>query len=266
MSQTLTCKLNRLRNILIGCEQAIIAYSGGVDSTLLLRVACEVLGKENVTAQHAVSCLHSAADHEQAAELVKKTEGLNCVYQTLSLFPLRSRKFTANTDARCYICKLKMYSALLAFRDEQGSKAIVLDGTNFDDLTGDRPGLQALAELSIPTPLADVGLHKNEIRLIAKEMGLPNWNYPSNSCLATRIATHLPISRPLLDQISRAEVFLQQKNFTDCRVKTDRKKILILIRSEELMRCREMYNEIRMYFQNIGLLHEMISIKAYQNH
>ncbi len=221
-----------------------MAFSGGVDSTLLLRAACDTLGPENVTALHAVSDLIPEHDRIKTQRLVTAPEnGIHCSYQIVPVQPLHWPEFVLNSEQRCYFCKKRIYGALhAAIRhgdhspgpDPSPRFACLLDGTNIDDLQEHRPGLQAIQELSVGTPLAQAGLNKNDIRSLAKELGLTNWNQPSNSCLATRIPVHQKITRVLLGRIAQAEQFLQEKGFTGCRVKPGQDTVVVQVMTKDL--------------------------------
>ncbi len=222
MDTDLKNKLARLQELLQAYGKVAVAFSGGVDSTLLLRVACDTLRPENVTALHAVSSLIPEQDLLKAKALVTGPEGIGCPYRAVQVFPLHWPEFVVNSEQRCYCCKKKIYSAFHEEIREDGHSvtpecsrrfAYLLDGTHIDDLQEHRPGLQAIRELSVETPLAQAGLNKLEIRSLAKNMGLPNWNQPSNSCLATRIPFHQKITLPLLERIAKAEQFLQNRGF-----------------------------------------------------
>jgi uncharacterized protein len=217
VNRELTNKLAALQEQLRFFRKVAVAFSGGVDSTLLLRVACDTLGLENVTALHAVSCLISEQDQVKAKNRVTGTDGTGCSYKAIKIQPLNWPEFVINSEQRCYICKKNTYTFLQ-------SKIILTgytlaDGTNHDDLQAYRPGLRAIRELSVATPLAHAKLNKNEIRCLARKLKLSVWNQPSNSCLATRIPVHQKITMPLLEHIAKAEYFLQDKGFTECRVR-----------------------------------------------
>lgn len=263
VDRELTDKTHHLLQCLQGYGRVAVAFSGGVDSTLLLQLACKTLGRENVVALHVHSCLVADADHLRAEQLVTGPGGIGCPYQTITLFPLRWRKFTANTEERCYICKFRMYSSLFSHLAQHPPARSLLDGTNFDDLHSQRPGLKAIAELAVGTPLADAGITKNEIRHLARLNNLANWDLNPNSCLATRIPIYHPIHRHLLQQISRAEVFLQQKNLTGCRVKPFSDEILILVQRQNLHTAQSISDKIHLYFQSIGLTGRPVTIRAF---
>jgi len=212
-----------------------VAFSGGVDSTLLLRMACATLGPEKVTALHAVSCLISEQDQINAERLVTAPEnGIGCQYKIVQIDPLQWPEFVANSTQRCYFCKKRMYSTLQTTIRHGGYPPILLDGTNTDDLLAHRPGLQAIEELSVKTPLAQAGFSKQDVRSLARKLGLTNWNQPSNSCLATRIPVHQKITGVLLRRIAQAEKFLQEKGFTGCRVKPGQNTVGVQVMTHDL--------------------------------
>lgn len=251
-----------------------VAFSGGVDSTLLLRMACDTLGPENVTALHAVSCLIPDWDQKKAQELVTGADGIGCAYRAVRMQPLQWPEFVANSEQRCYFCKKKIYSALQTEIRQDDFPAplksslhvtCLLDGTNADDLQEHRPGLQAIRELSVETPLARAGLGKKDVRSLARELGLSNWNQPSNSCLATRIAVHQAITLPLLQRIAQAEHFLQRKGFAGCRVQPDQyHNVTLQVMPQDLERCaaESFHPELLEHLEGLGFGKVILVIKG----
>jgi len=246
-------KSARLQALLHSYGRVAVAYSGGVDSSLLLRVACDTLGPDKVTALHAVSCLVPARDQKKAEKGAVLQTGFGCAYRAIKLSPLHWPEFVANTEQRCYFCKKRMYGILQTELPQNGS--ILIDGTNSDDLRADRPGLAAIVELSVRTPLALAGLNKHGVRSLAEHMGLANWNQPANSCLATRVMAHQKITRTLLTQIDKAEQYLRRQGFTVCRVKPGKKAITIEIANKDLERFRTASPsfEFATYLRHLGL-------------
>ncbi|MCL6610154.1 MAG: ATP-dependent sacrificial sulfur transferase LarE [Peptococcaceae bacterium] len=207
-------KLDRLRRILSGCESAVVAFSGGVDSTLLLKVAADVLGPR-VTAATVDSPLAVPGELDLAGQLA----GLIGVRQfVIKGKALADPGFRRNPPERCYICKRHVYTALWELARETGAGA-VLDGANADDPGDFRPGLRAGREMGVRSPLLEAGLTKDEIRSLSREFGLPNWNRPAQPCLATRIPYGDPVDETKLLQIAKAEKFLYDRGYTAVRVR-----------------------------------------------
>jgi len=212
-----------------------VAFSGGVDSTFLLHSACMALGADKVIALHGVSCLVAKSVSARAESVVKQSFGEKIDYSQIKILPLTWQEFVVNDARRCYFCKKRLYQILQMEMEKKGCR-FLLDGTNVDDLQTERPGLKALCELGVLTPLRDSGLTKNEIRLLAKEAGLTNHDLPANSCLATRIATGRPIEQHELAKIERAEDFLSDLGFTGCRVKPLAGYVHIIIQDKDIER------------------------------
>jgi len=261
-NEELENKTARLQALLHSYGKVAVAYSGGVDSSLLLRMACDSLGPEQVLALHAVSCLSSEADQEKAARAVSSPNGGGCSYRAIELTPLRWPEFVANTAQRCYFCKKRMYDALLTELTQENH--VLLDGTNSDDLQTDRPGLAAIREFSIHTPLALAKLTKLDIRTLARRRGLANWDQPSNSCLATRIPQPQKITAILLRQVMNAEHFLHQKGFTACRVKPGNDAITIELPSHDLKKMAGDSTTFKLgeYLQQLGLTQLPLNLRA----
>lgn len=228
-------KLTLLHDSLRRMDRVAVAYSGGIDSSFLLHSACEALGKGNIVALHAVSSLAGDVQRENAQRVFEQAFSGRAEYYEVQVDPLSWPDFTANADNRCYLCKSRLYRM---FIDEMTSLRchFLLDGTNRDDLGQIRPGLRAIRELGVRTPLADAGLSKREIRLSAKEANLPNYASPANSCLATRVATGTVIRRELLERIEKAENFLEKLGFSGTRVRPFRGFVLIDLLSEDVER------------------------------
>lgn len=193
---------------------AVVAFSGGTDSTLLLAAAKEVLG-DNVLALTWQSEVTPDAEIESAMKLATD---LGVSQQILSESFLSNKEATANNDDRCYFCRLKMYAVIKkAVKNIDG--AAIMEGVNTDDLNDYRPGIRAAAEAGIVHPLVDAGLSKNDIREIAKKIGLPNWNKEAAPCLGSRIAYGQRITTDRLNRVDTAETLLKDMGFSNVRVR-----------------------------------------------
>lgn len=197
-----------------------MAFSGGVDSTLLYYAARDALGKRNVFVLRGISAVVSLKEQEAADALLDElgTDRENII--EVPLHPLIWPEFVANTEERCYFCKKRMYRTFLQ-ELEQKDCAVLLDGTNVDDLKNSRPGFRAIHELGVQTPLLDVGLSKKEIRFLAAGFHLSNHDKSSNSCLATRIPVGEAITLEKIQLVEKCESFLLSRGFTGCRVRIE---------------------------------------------
>jgi uncharacterized protein len=198
-------KYKTLQEILKDLGNVIIAYSGGVDSTFLLKVAIDTLGAENVLA-----CIN-AGPAEPAGQLQRAKEfaqSIGVELKTIETDELGDPNFTANKADRCFHCKSHLCKILLDIAKEQGF-AHVIFGTNYDDLDDFRPGNRAMKVFDIRSPLAEAKLTKNEIRQLSKKLGLPTADLPSSPCLASRVAYGL----------DEAEEFLRSLGFVELRVR-----------------------------------------------
>ena len=197
-------KVGHLENLIGRMNSAVVAYSGGVDSTFLAVKADEIL-KGRALIVLARSPLMEAEEFEAARKLAGD---LKLKLMAIKFNQLDIPDFAINTKDRCYHCKLTMLGIL---NETARAKRIkyVCDGTNYDDLSDFRPGLVAIAELGVRSPLAESFLTKKEVRSLAKVRGLPNWNKPAMPCLATRIPHHTPITQEVLGKVSSGEAFIR---------------------------------------------------------
>ena len=209
MDKILNDKLNVLINDLKEMKKVVIAYSGGVDSNFLLKVAKDTLG-ENVVAITISAMMHSSREIKEAVNYTKEYNVNHILY---NIDNLDLQEFIENGPLRCYHCKKFIFSKIKEIASEHNIKYI-LDGTNLSDLDDYRPGLKALEELNIVSPLKNAKLTKEEIRVLSKELNLATYKKPSFSCLATRIPVGDKITKEKLEMIEEGENFLQDNNFS----------------------------------------------------
>jgi uncharacterized protein len=208
-------KLNTLKNALAEFENVLVAFSGGVDSAFLLKAALDTLGKKNVVAVTARSVIHPVRETEQAVLLAKEIGAPHIMIETDEL---SIPEFVRNPQNRCYICKKALFWKMRNQADILGIRTII-EGSNADDLSDFRPGIRALHELGIKSPLLEAGLTKNEIRKLSREMGLATWEKQSFACLATRFPYGDIITREKLMMIDRCENYLLKLGFKQVRVR-----------------------------------------------
>ncbi len=239
-----------------------VAFSGGVDSTLLLYAACEAIGREQVFVLRGLSELLSQREKDSAAKILDDLNIEKRMRLDMELHPLIWPEFVANTPERCYFCKKRMYQTFLR-QLEKKNCAVLLDGSNVGDLKSCRPGFRAIHELAVKTPLLDAGLDKEEIRSLAKIYQLNNHDKASNSCLATRLAEGTHLEKEKLSLVEKCEEFLLSRNFTGCRVKPDKKNVIIQATGKDLEQLvvSSVRIEIIHFFQSEGFERVLVDLK-----
>lgn len=226
--------MERLREQFSGLSRAAVAFSGGADSTLVLATARETLGRDGVLAVTATSALHSPDEAEHARALAVR---LDTPFLLLTLDPLTLDAVRENRRDRCYHCKREIFQNIFACARARGID-VVLDGTNADDTGEYRPGLRALAELGVQSPLKAAGLTKADVRALLAARGLAESTRPAAPCLATRVPYDTPLTQELLARIARAERAVCARGYSFCRVRAKGESARLEIPQAELDRAK----------------------------
>jgi uncharacterized protein len=205
----------RLDAVIRSRPRAVVAFSGGVDSTLLLRVCRDILGRENVVAVTGVSPTYTAEELRTARRAAR---GLGVEHVLIETDELACEAFAANPADRCYHCKGELFDRILALAAARGIDT-VYDATNTDDLSDYRPGRRATEERGVTSPLLLAGLAKKDVRRLSKKLGLPSWDKPANPCLASRVPYGTPITLETLDRIRAGEKFIRGLGFAVVRLR-----------------------------------------------
>lgn len=254
-------KLKKLRENIRSMSSLAVAFSGGVDSTFLLKVAHDVLGPQ-AQAVTATSCTYP---ERELADAKAFTASIGVEHIVIRSEELDIAGFAENPKDRCYFCKKELFTKVFEIAKERGI-AYVADGSNADD-TGDyRPGMRAMRELGAVSPLLDAGLTKREIRLLSKEMGLPTWDKPSFACLSSRVPYGEKITPEKLNMIDRAETFLLGLGFRQVRVRHHGNIARIEVGGEERAKFLEdgVMDQTYMALKEIGYAYVTMDLKGYR--
>jgi len=257
---SLVKKMEHLKSIIARCESAVIALSGGVDSSLVCAVAHEVLS-ERVVAVTAVSHTYPPGEIDVAKEVAKR---IGIKHMMIETGELDDPKFVANPINRCYLCKVELLGKLDDVRKKFGFKKI-LDGTNHDDLLDFRPGFRALEEYGVIKPLALAGIGKEEVRQLASEYGLPNFDKPANPCLASRIPFGCTITQESLERIAKAEGFMHSLGFEVVRVRDHGDLARIEVAKSELEKAFLVMNEVEKNLKRLGYRFVTLDLEGYRS-
>ena len=253
-------KLHNLKEYLRSLGRVAVAFSSGVDSTFLLKVAHDVLG-DNAVAVTATSCSFPKREFDEAASFCAAT-GIKQI--TVVSNELDIPEFRKNPTNRCYLCKSELFKKIISLAKENGIE-YVCEGSNVDDMGDYRPGMKAVAELGIKSPLRECGLSKDEIRALSKEMNLPTWDKPSFACLASRFVYGEEINEKKLSMVENAEQFLLDMGFKQFRVRIHGENLArIEVLPAELEGLLSKREEVTKHLRELGFAYVTMDLQGYR--
>jgi uncharacterized protein len=254
-------KYENLKNKLKSMGKILVAFSGGVDSTFLLKVTKDVLG-DNVLAVIASSETYPEREQKEALRIA---EDLNVRYKVIHTKELDDPNFRDNPPERCYFCKKELFSRLKEIAAEENILH-VCDGSNFEDTFDFRPGAKAAEELDVHSPLKETGLDKSEIRILSRELGLPTWDKPAMACLSSRVPYFTRIEKESLRRIDSAEEYLKTRGFSQLRVRHHDQIARIEITPQDFPKiiAEKMRSEIVENLKKMGYLYVTIDLAGYR--
>ena len=255
-------KLERLRNLFTEMEQALIAYSGGIDSTLVAKVAYDVLGDRAL----AVTAKSPSLLPEELEDAIEQAQSIGIAHQIVETHEMDNPNYSSNPVNRCYFCKSELHDTLkpLALKFGYG---YVIDGVNADDLQDYRPGIQAAKERGARSPLAELGITKMEVREMARSIGLDCWDKPAQPCLSSRFPYGEEITVSKLNRVGRSEIYLRRLGYENIRVRSTGDTAKIELPAELIQKFVADTNlvELNAAFQSFGFIYITLDLEGYRS-
>ncbi|WP_059173694.1 ATP-dependent sacrificial sulfur transferase LarE [Bacillus sp. FJAT-27445] len=254
-------KYKKLQSILTEMETIVIAFSGGVDSTFLLKAALDTLGPEKVLAVIADSETYPFEELEEAQRLARL---LGARHEVIHTSELAIPGYAENTPNRCYFCKKSLFEHILPIMKEQNYKNIAF-GLIADDMGDHRPGIKAAREYNVRGPLQEADLYKEEIRELSQEFGLPTWNKPSFACLSSRIAYGEQITIEKLTRIDQSEQAIRKLGIRQVRVRTHGEIARIEVELQDMPVLLEHHGHITAKLRELGYMYVTLDLAGYKS-
>ncbi len=258
----LTKKLEELKNIFTEMEKALIAYSGGIDSTLVAKVAYDVLGDQAL----AVTAVSPSLLPEDLEDARIQAAVIGISHEEVNTNEMENKNYTSNPINRCYFCKSELHDTLKPLALKRGYSYVV-DGVNADDLRDYRPGIQAAKERGARSPLAEVGISKFEVRQLAKKLHLPWWDKPAQPCLSSRFPYGEEITVEKLQRVGKGERYLRDLGFKNLRVRSEKDTARIELPAEqikEFVLTIDLGNLVD-NFKDFGFIYVTLDLEGYRS-
>jgi len=258
----LTEKLEQLRTLFREMEQALIAYSGGIDSTLVAKIAYDVLGDRAL----AVTAVSPSLLPEELEDAILQAATIGISHQIVQTHEMSNPNYTSNPVNRCYFCKSELHDTLKPLALKLGYPYVV-DGVNADDLHDYRPGIQAAKERGARSPLAEVNISKAEVRQLSQQLSLPWWDKPAQPCLSSRFPYGEEITVAKLQRVGRAEIYLRKLGLKNLRVRSDGDTARIELPPEQIKEfvLATDLPTIVSAFQNLGFIYVTLDLEGYRS-
>ncbi|MDB9487330.1 ATP-dependent sacrificial sulfur transferase LarE [Dolichospermum circinale CS-537/01] len=255
-------KLEQLQALFQEIDQALIAYSGGVDSTLVVKIAYDVLGDRAL----AVTAVSASLLPEELEDAKIQAATIGIAHKIVQTQEMDNPNYTSNPVNRCYFCKSELHDTLKPLALELGYPYVV-DGVNADDLHDYRPGIQAAKERGVRSPLAEIGVTKAEVRQISQQLGLPWWNKPAQPCLSSRFPYGEEITIAKLQRVGRAEIYLRNLGWQNLRVRSEGDTARIELSQDKIkdfVTTTDLPSLVSV-FQNWGFIYVTLDLEGYRS-
>ena len=255
-------KYQQLQAIFKEMDRTLIAYSGGVDSALIAKVAQDVLGDRVL----AITAMSPSLLSEELVEAEEQAASMGIAHEIVETQEMENPNYTSNPINRCYFCKSELHDTLKPLALERGYPYVV-DGVNADDLRDYRPGIQAAKERGVRSPLAEVGFSKLEVRELSKQLGLSWWDKPAQPCLSSRFPYGEEITLEKLQRVGRAEIYLRKLGYRNLRVRSEGETARIELPSEKIQEfvINTDLSQVVKAFQDYGFTYVTLDLEGYRS-